>query len=134
MHSPLSTRMPDSRAARSSSMSRRVLPTPDSPATNAIEALPTRASARPASSSASSGCRPTKVVLDTRDATPEVSRRIPTPPPPRGERRAAGAGGGDPPPLVAGGVGPFIRRGEGADPFAGGAWGLLYFALPPRAP
>src|SRR3954453_19652421 len=106
-------------------MNRRVLPTPDSPATNAIEALPTRASAKPASSSASSGCRPTKVVLDTRDATPEVSRRIPTPPPPRGERRAAVAGRVDTLAMVAVRFAPYIGRMERVTPYAGGPSALL---------
>jgi hypothetical protein len=50
------------------------LPTPESPATNAIHGCPSAASASAASSSASSAERPTKVELQTRVATNQVSR------------------------------------------------------------
>src|SRR6185436_13128051 len=78
--SPLSVRAPEARARAASSESRRVLPTPESPATNASQGLPSAASASATSSSASSSERPTNVELDTRVATTQVSPSEPGPP------------------------------------------------------
>src|SRR5262249_30875932 len=80
--SPPITFTPSARAVRSSSVSRRVFPTPDSPATNASAGLPATASLSAARSSSSSVARPTKGVLLTRGATPPGSR---APPPERGD-------------------------------------------------
>ncbi len=68
------------------------MPTPDSPATNAIDGRPTAASASAARSSSSSAARPTKRVLVTREDMTPVSRRAP---PERGERIPAAAGSED---------------------------------------
>ena len=66
------------RARAASSEARRDLPTPDSPATNAIEGWPSEAAAKAASSSASSAVRPISRVLVTRVAKdPQVSRAGP---------------------------------------------------------
>src|SRR3954451_9781691 len=62
------------RARRSHSLSNRVFPTPDSPAKKAIVGRPAEASAKTASSSASSASRPTTCALVTRVVTLEVSR------------------------------------------------------------
>ena len=67
--SPPITRIPSARATRSSSATSRVLPSPDSPAMNASPGRFSTASVSPARSSASSGARPTNVVLVTREAT-----------------------------------------------------------------
>ena len=62
-------------ARADSSFSRRDLPTPDSPATKAIEGCPSGPSAKAASSSASSPARPISRVLVTRVATTAQYRR-----------------------------------------------------------
>src|SRR4051794_9239092 len=65
-------------ACRSNSLSNRVFPTPDSPAKKAIEGRPADASAKTASSSASSVSRPTTRALVTLVVTPKVSRGLGT--------------------------------------------------------
>src|SRR4051812_320705 len=67
--SPVSTSAPLSRARSCSSASSRDLPTPDSPATIAIEGRSSAASASAASSSANSAARPIRRELETRVVT-----------------------------------------------------------------
>src|SRR5262245_60597985 len=64
---------PPSTARSLNSLTRRLFPTPDSPATKTSEGLPSLASANAASSSASSLARPMKRLLVTRVGTVQVS-------------------------------------------------------------
>src|SRR5262245_52093197 len=83
-HSPWSTRPPSAAASASASATRRVFPTPDSPATTSTEGRPPAAAASASLSSASSGPRPTKRLLLTRPITSRVSCH-PVRPPAAGE-------------------------------------------------
>src|SRR5690242_2830375 len=67
----------EARARRSNSASRRVFPTPDSPATKTMDGLPAAESAKAASNSASSLPLPTTRALVIRVATAPVLRRDP---------------------------------------------------------
>src|SRR5262245_47973521 len=74
--SPLSTRAPDAFARPAISESRRVLPTPESPATNTSHGLPAPASTSAAPSRPSPADLPTNFELLTRVATNQVSLAV----------------------------------------------------------
>src|SRR3982751_5188029 len=70
MQSPVRTRVPAARARSAYSVTRRVLPTPESPATSSAPGSPSAARASAWSNTASCSARPTKVGLDTRRTRP----------------------------------------------------------------
>ena len=87
---------PRSVARASNSATRRLLPTPDSPATNANAGTPAAAQSSAPSRAASSSARPTKVGLETRRSTTPMMEAEPAAFQPgrmlTGRRRVRGAG------------------------------------------
>src|SRR5215213_3600905 len=75
MQSPVRTRAPAALARSAYSVTRRVLPTPESPATSSAAGSPSAARASAWSNTATCSARPTKVGLDTRRTRP-LSRAL----------------------------------------------------------